>query len=303
MSLTGADLLQGLSEFLNDWRSYVTTSAGNSGGTTAVSTSLIRFGDNRFQGQHLRLHSTGFPVRTVQSSVQSTGTLTVQQPFAAQVANTTTFSLHRYEPLKKYLALDQARLEVMDHVFRNIVDDTLTGDGRSDTFDIPSTVEQGPHIAWVERPLAPVQDWNFLAEPEGNASTGYTTSNMTLSTRSKSNADLIVPKIEDTCVSFAVAASTNGTATLAVADMENGVTAALAAGRKVTFARDVFCLTASRVSLKIVEDGATTTTGTAHQGKGWERIFVEKTIGPTNATTFSVVLDVTNSAAAVAGFW
>ena len=36
-------------------------------------------------------------------------------------------------------------------------------------------------------------------------------------------------------------------------------TAALAAGRQITFAAWVFCRTASRVSLKIVDDGTTTT--------------------------------------------
>lgn len=303
MSLTGDAILQAFSEFINDWYSAATTTAGNSGGTTAVSTSLKRFGDNRLQGRHLRLHIATYPVRIITSNTQSTGTANVTEAFAAQVPTTTTFSVHRYEPKKKFLALDSARLEVMDHLFTSVRDATLTSDGRSTVYDRPTAVEQGPHIAYFETPLAPVQDWNFLAQPEGNASTGYTASGMTLSTRDRTQTDLVVPKLEDTCVQFSVAATTNGTATLAVADMDNDITAALAAGRRMTFARWVYCTTASRVTLKIVEDGAVTTTGTAHQGKGWELLTVEKTIGPTNATTLSVVLDVSNSAAAVTGFW
>jgi hypothetical protein len=65
----------------------------------------------------------------------------------------------------------------------------------------------------------------------------------------------------------------------------------------------VYCNVASKVTLKIIEDAAVTTTGTAHQGRGWELLTVEKTIGATNATTLSVRMDVANSAGAVAGYY
>lgn len=303
MTRTGQQVYQATCEVLDDWYSSTTTSAGASDGTTLVDTHLKAFGDNRLRGQFARLTASSYVVREVSLSAQSTGTLTFNEPFAAQVASAAPYELHRYDPVKVFKAIDQCRLEkdVMEAAFHIVLDDTLFGDGHSTVFDIPSTVVQGPHLAFIENPLAADLNWNFLTTPEGDATTGWTAASLTLGTRARSTNDLVIPKYNLNCQTFAVAGSTNGTLTQAVAAMTNSATASLAKGRKMTFAMDVYCLTSGRVTLKLTDD-STTTTGTAHQGRGWERIYVEKTISSTNATTLTATLDVSSDTAAVAGF-
>ena len=304
MSRTGEQILQAISEVLNDWWTSTTTSAGASDGTSLVDTKLQAFGDNRLAGRYARLTEASNVVRRASRSTQSSGTLTFPEPFASQVASGQDYQLHRYEPSLKFKAADQARLEqeIMEKLFQIRLDDTSTSDGTpNQIYDIPSTIVQGPHLAYVEAPVAADTDWNFLTTPAGDAETGWTATNLTLSTRDRETNDLLVPKYESTCQSLQVAASTNGTLSQAVASMSNDITAALAKGRKMTFAMWVYCLVAGRVALELTDD-TNTTTGSFHQGKGWELLFVEKTISPTNATTLTATLDVASGAAAVAGF-
>ncbi len=304
MSRTGEQILQAVSEVLNDVWSSTTTSAGASDGTSLLDTKLSAFGDNRLQGRYARLGATGRVVRRASRSTQSSGTLTFPEAFSAQVGSSATYQLHRYDPALKFKAIDKARLEqdVMESAYRVIVDDTITSDGIATSYDIPSLIEQGPHVAYVEKPLAAANlTWNFLSEPEGRSLTKWTATSLTASLYSQSFADLLIPKFNDKCVKLVVAASTNGTYKQVVADFDNDLTCALSAGREMTFARWVYCTAANRISLKVTDDAATTT-GTLHQGKGWELIFVERTIVATNATTLTVTLDVTSAAAAVTAF-
>ena len=300
---TGEQIFQALSEMLNDWETATTTALGNSGGTTATATNLRKHGDDRLQGRWLRQRIATYPVRKVSSNTQSTGTVTLAEPFAAQVASGVVVEAHKYDPLLKWRALEQARLEIMDDVYRIIIDDTITSDGSNNVYDIPSTVVQGPHLVYTESP-APAMGltWNFLAEPIAAATTGWTAVSMTVADYDRSDIDLLVPKYETRAQKFTVAASTNGTQSQVVADAENGITAAAAAGRRMTFARWVYCNVASKVTLKIIDD-AGTATGDAHQGRGWELLTVEKTISATNTTLLTVRMDVANSAGAVAGYY
>ena len=304
MSRTGEQILQAISEVLNDWWTSTTTSAGLTDATTIVDTKLQGFGDNRLAGRYVRLTEASNVVRRAVRNKQADGVLSVQEAFAAQVASGQDYQLHRYEPAMKFKAADHARLEmdVMETVFQVKLDDTNTSDGtENQVFDIPSTIVQGPHLAFVEAPAPAEVDWNFLTTPQGDAETGWTANSLTLGTRDRDSHDLLVPKYNDTCQSFSVATTTNGTLAQAVAAMSSDITAALAKGRKMTFAMWVYCLTASRVALKLTDD-STTTTGTAHQGRGWELLYVEKTISSTNATTLTATLDVTDDAGAVTGF-
>jgi hypothetical protein len=193
VSRTGEQLLQSLSEFLDDWFSSTATSNGNSGGTTIVDTTLGRYGDGRLSGRWFRLGATPFDARRANNHIQSSGTVTVLPAFDAQVSSADAYSAHRYEPALKFRALDAARLEVMDYAFKIVLDDTLTGDGKSTVFDLPASVEQGPHVAFFEEPQAADVPWNFLTTPELDATTGWTASNLTASTVAYDQADLVIP--------------------------------------------------------------------------------------------------------------
>ena len=306
MTTTGANLLTGLSRYLGELdfpAGLVTTSVGDS--TTLVDTSLSRFDDDYLVGWYIRItenvNSNQYLSRRITNFVGSTGTCTVSPAFAGATGSGTEYELHRYNPEEKFSALDEARISAYPALGQREVDDTSTGDGVNRLFDIPTAIRRGPVQVYTESFQTPDVSWNFLTTPQGNSTTGWTASSLTLSTLTKDDSDLVVPKREATCQSFAVAGSTNGTLAQAVAAMSNGVTAAAAAGRKMTAAFYVYCLTASRVSVKITDD-AGTTTGTTHQGRGWELIYAERTISPTNATLLTATLDVSSSTAAVFGF-
>lgn len=279
---------------MDDWHSSVTTSAGNATGTTLVDTSLGRFGDNRLNGRYVRImaDTNVFHIAKITSNTQSTGTVTVSPAFSAQVATGVAFEIHKYDPSKKFLAMDKARLDLIDDVYRLVLDDTITSDGRSNVYDIPTAVEQGPMLAYFEEPVFVAEaQWNFLKTPRLDAATGWTSTNVTRTTVTISPTDLLIPKYDVACTRLAVAASTHGTYAQTVANMVAGTTAALAAGRKVTFSMWVYALEATRVTLQLTDDSATAT-GPVHHGRGWELLWVEKTISGTNTTTLTATLDI-----------
>lgn len=298
MTRTGDQILQSLSELLDDWFASTTTGSGNSAGTTLVDSTLARWGDNRLLGRWVRLAATPFAAKRASANTQSSGTLTVSEAFSAQVASSIGYQLHRYEPALKFKAIDEARLEVMDYLYQIKKDDTTTSDGVSTVYDRPSSIEQGPHVAFFENPQACDVQWNFLSTPMLDALDDWTAASMTASLYTVSQADLLIPKYQDrSCTKLVIAGSTNGTYSQVVASMRNGITATLAAGRKVTLAMWVYSNVASRVSLKLLTDAGTLATGTAHQGRGWELIFVEGTVAGNNTTTLTARLDVTSASA------
>ena len=306
MALTGNQLLTGFSKFVDDSFSSTTTSAGNSTFTTLVDTRLKEYGDNRLVGWYVRItESTCInQVSRITGNVQSTGTVTFSPALTAQIASGIDYELHKYDPRSKFQALDTARFTVIDTVFRLVYDETITTDGRSREFSIPSTIRRGPALVFLERPnVSALVNWNFIPEPQCNeVMADWTASNATLATYARNGNDRLVPKYGDACTRISVAGGVNGTVTLAVASMANGVTAAAAAGLYVTYAHWIYCRTASRVTLKLLDDTGTVATSSTHQGKGWELLNVSGAISPTNATTLSVRIDISSSAAAVTAF-
>lgn len=300
MSLTGTQLLTGLSTFMGDSWSSTTTSAGATDGTTVKDTKLSRMGDDYYKGWYVRLTSgtSTLQSRRVTTFSKSSGTLEVLPAFSAQVATSVTYELHRYDPEGKFTALDEARMRAYPELARIVFDDTSTADGISSEFDIPSTIRRGPAFVFGETPRARDVQWNFITTPLNDATTGWTATNATATTYERNANDLLVPKFGSECVKLTVAASTNGTYKQVVGDMANDATAALVADRPTLFAMWVYCTEASRVTLKITDD-TDTTTGTAHAGRGWELITVAKTIMGSNATTLTVTLDVASGSTAM----
>lgn len=301
---TGAQLLQGLSSFVNDWESSTTTSAGNSGGTTLVDTYMSRYGDSRLSGMFIRLTSGTYntQVRRISSNAQATGTITVTPAFGGQVASGVTYELHRYDPDLKFRALDKARFDVIDDVYQLVYDDTITSDGISDTYDIPPTINIGPILAIRESPLGYDANWNFITNPQGNSTDNWTSSNVTATTYSRNDNDSIVPKYDETCTKLVVAASTAGTYSQTVGNMANSASASGAAGRDMTFSVWVYCRIADKVRLAITDD-ADSTYSDYHTGNGWELLSVERTISQTNATTLTVKIMIANTSSALTMYW
>ncbi|MCZ2109081.1 MAG: hypothetical protein LC118_05855 [Dehalococcoidia bacterium] len=104
--------------------------------------------------------------------------------------------------MEKWRALDRARLAVLPWLFKEVRDDTITADGRSDEFPIPAAVDWGPEACYIETPLDVGADWNLItdADARGKEASNWTASNVTVSTKTRSGADGLIPKHEDTCL-------------------------------------------------------------------------------------------------------
>ena len=302
--LNGGQLLVGLSDFINDHEASTTTSAGNSGGTTLVDTYCSRYGDGYLAGMFVRITSGAeiYDVRRITNNTQATGTLTVSPAFGAQLATGVTYQIHKYDPQLKFRALDKARFDVIDNVYQLIYDDTVTSDGQSDVYDVPPSINIGPILAISEEPLGHDANWNFITNPQGNSTTGWTASSVTATTYDRNDNDRVVPKYDESCTKLVVASSTAGTYSQTVANMNNNVTASMAAGRDITFASWVYSRVSDKVRLSITDDNDTQYSN-YHLGLGWQLLAVEKTIVQNNATTLTVAFNVANTVGQLTTYW
>lgn len=304
MSLTGTQLLTGLSSFIEDNWSGTTTSAGNSGGTTFIDSTLGRYGDGKLRGRYVRITSgtDQWAIRRVTDNAQSTGTITVAPAFSAQLATSVTYELHRYDPARMFAALDAARIELADDLFILRYDESITTDGVARSYAIPTTLRQGPGQIFMEEPIASEPDWNLLEYPTGKVTTNWTSSNFTAAVVSADGSDLLIPKYDESCTRLKLAASTVGTYGQTIANMKTDITATLAAGRRMTAGMWVYSRVASRWYLDILDDSGTLASSSTHGGRGWELLTVSGTVTGNNATTLTVQLRCT-SGTAITGWW
>lgn len=157
---------------------------------------------------------------------------------------------------------------------------------------------RGPHLAYVEHPLEATAEWNFLTNPELDTTTSWTLAGAgaTVATVATGSHDLLIPKYTTNCTKVSVPLNTVTTYSQAVAAMSTDVTAANAAGRRVTAGGWVYSRVAARVSAQIIDDG-TTTSSSLHGGTGWELLTVSANIAGDNATTLTFRINVTSGAA------
>ena len=101
-----------------------------------------------------------YHIRRVKSFASASGTLTVDPAFPAVPQDGDSFELHKYEPSRKFTALDEARLRAYPQIAQLVFDETLTGDGYNREFSIPSTIRKGPVCAFIEYPIGVHDQWN-----------------------------------------------------------------------------------------------------------------------------------------------
>lgn len=286
MSLTGAQLLQGLSEFIEDWWSSTTTSV-SADGTTIVDTALQAFGEDELTDGWVRITQAGtnaWAVRRVTSFLGST--LTVAPAFAATPGSGDTYEFHRFDPRLKFKALDRARTLAYPQLAIVRLNETLTGDGENSELTIPPALRKGPVEVWEQDMLDPRVGWNALADPEGNSlAATWTAAGATASLYARSDRDLLVPKHENNCVKLVG----SGTYKQTVGAMT--ITAAQAAGRRVTFGRWVYQRASTGTAFLSLTHDSATVSSSIHGGLGWEFLTVTATIPSGNATTLSVIVN------------
>jgi len=305
-TISGCDLLVGFSKFINDYWASETTSAGSGTFNTLVDTSLARFGDDQILDFYVRITEAGsnleFEVRRISQFIAATGTIFVDPPFSETVGTGVDYQIHRYDPSVKFECLDEARLrdDVFEHAFRLIYDDTTTSDGLTDSYDVNPDIRSGPMYIFVEDPQSITPEWNVLTNPIGSTTTSWTVSNTTATIVSESNIDRLIPKYDTSCMKISSAAAATGTVAQTVGSMS--ITAAQAAGRKMTFGAWVYTHNTSGVNLQFSDD-LTDTTSSLHGGTGWELLTVDKTISQTNTTTLTATIVVAGGTAGATAYF
>ena len=292
MTMRGIDLLHGFSKFIGDYWVGETSAQGTT--TTMVDNKLSRYGDDALIDFYVRPvnGSNQYEVRRVDNFVSSTGTLTFAPAYTITPTIYQHYELHRYDPVVKYQCLDEARFRAVDDLFQIVYDDTLTGDGHSTSFDIPSSIRHGPVRVYEELGIDSDTSWNLLSTPQIDALTNWTPTNFTASVESDATSDITVPKYGDTCTRLYTAGSAVATYTQDVANM-SGVTASSAAGRKMTFGVWVYYRgfpNAQSVYASINSDASTNIISNMHSGNGWELLVAEGDIEGNNSTALSVTI-------------
>jgi hypothetical protein len=291
MSMTGEALLTAFSEFLNDLWSSTTTALGSA--TTLTDSALQRFGDKANEEAFIRFtEDSGTPgniylIRRTSRFLTDTFTFAPAVPQAVESGK--DYQVHRWDPEKKFRALDRARILAFPQVAKIVVDETMTSDGESIELPIPSAIRKGPAQVWYESPISPSVSWNILTNPELLTSSGWTATSVTAATYGRQTSDELVPKMEDSCVKL-----TSGA--LGSLNQPLGATvAARYAGRRVSFGAWVYSRTAG-CTVSITDDAATSTSA-AHGGLGWQFLTVSRDVSGTNATTLTPKINpLTNNA-------
>lgn len=292
MSLTGAALLTAFSVFIDDYFASTSTSAGTT--TTVVDTTLQRFGEKANEEAFVRLtEDSGTPgnIYLVRRVTGFTGnTLTIAPAFPQSVETGKDYELHRWDPAKKFRALDRARILAFPQVANIIVNETLTSDGYSTELTIPSAIRRGPSQVWAEQPLSPSISWNLLTNPNLTSIDGWTRAGVTAATYTRTVNDHVVPKLEPSCVKL-----TSGSSGYIYQNMSTTIAAAMA-GRRMSAGAWVYSRTAGSL-VRITDDSGALASSTAHGGTGWEFLQVSANITGTNATTLRPEIHpVTNNA-------
>lgn len=284
MSLTGEELLQYFSEFLDDWHSSTSTSVGTT--TTLVDTALQRFGEKANEEAFLRIteeSATPGNLYLVRRITNFTGsTITFAPALPQSVASGIDYQIHRWDPAKKFRALDRARILAFPQVAKIIVDETVTSDGHNIELNIPSSIRRGPAQVWAEDPLSPTVDWNMLANPQLSSQTGWTRTGTTVTVYNKTVNDNIVPKLEQSCLKLS-----GGASGYIFQDMSSTVAAAMA-GRRMTFGVWLYSQT-SGPRIAIADDSGSSYSD-PHNGGGWEFLQVSRVIYGANATLLRVYI-------------
>lgn len=291
MSTTGEALLTAFSEFLDDLWSSTTTSAGTT--TTLTDSALQRFGDKANEDAFVRFTEDSTTpgnlnlIRRI--SRFSTDTITFAPATPQGVETGKDYQIHRWDPAKKFRALDRGRILAFPQVANIVVDETVTSDGESTEITIPTSIRRGPAQVWQESPLSPSVSWNILTDPELKTSTGWTATSVTAATYARQTTDFLIPRLEDSCVKL-----TSGAA--GSLNQPLGATAAARyAGRRVTFGAWVYSRT-SGCTVSITDDAATGTSS-AHSGLGWQFLQVSRNVDGANATTLTPKINpLTNNA-------
>ncbi|KKL83283.1 hypothetical protein LCGC14_1976320 [marine sediment metagenome] len=263
-----------LSEFVGDFRSLTSTSAGAAGGTSVVCTEFANLteddgglqgwiqatsGDNDLEVRRILGGSSGYTASSV--------TATVNFAFSNQFASSVTFELHTIDPAYKHNAIDRAIESLFPDLYVYIRDESLVVDNLLANQDF----ENGTFTSWTTTGPGTVaaETTRFIhGTQSAKLSVGETTTSLNQNLFSSVN----ISEIE---------------------------------GRTLRFAGWIWTDQTSKGRLRVTFDGSTYTNGAFHAGNGeWEGpnlTFVDALV-PDDATEMTVRCEVSTGVAVVVYF-
>ena len=291
MAVTTQAVVQNVARLLGGFQAVTGTGSGTS--TTVVDTNLKNYVNDSFASWWLRATSgtNDGEERRVKSLVQSTGTLTVETAFTASTDTSHTFELHKVlSPDRVIEALATARHRTFPTLSKLVEDTSLMTNALTGArVTVPRAIEGRPTAIFPETPMGEGVE-NFLSNADAESTDDLTATNVTLSLLTRTTGYTDVPKYGSGAVKVVAGASSVGTIaegnTATVADMR---------GIALSYARWVYSLTASRITVQI-NDGIGTTSSSTHGGTGWELLHVTRDI-VTNASALTPAVSNTSSAA------
>jgi|GEM_PF-5343342 hypothetical protein len=292
MAVTAQAIVQNMAQLLGGFRAVAATSNGTT--TTVVDTALSNESNDWYKGWWLRATSGSNDAeeRRVRSFTQSTGKITVEVAFSSSTASGNTFELHKVlQPSRMLLSLQTARRRVFPNLSALIEDSSLVVNGQSDRYTVPSDIEGRPTAIFLETPAADGTQNNFLTNTNGASTDGLSGSQVTLTVFSRKDGYTDVPKYGDSAVKAVAAASQTGVVT-----ETHTATNADLTGIALSYARWIYCRTASRLTIRL-SDGTTNSDSATHGGTGWELMHV--TLNVRSGAT-SIVPTIRNTSASPA---
>lgn len=272
--------------------------------TSVVSTQLSALypNDDYFNGWFIRIgldsdgstSSNNTVVRRITDYAGSTGTLTVAGANLTAEDEAVDFELFRFNPTTVRLHLNRARQNLFPHIA--IIRDyrTLVTGQRQTTYTLPSTLRHGALQVYTKRRQSAnsyaenlftdpgFENWTNATTPADWTNTSHTSVNQEQQTTSPKNFMVL-----DGANSARLVAAASTLGTLLQTVTPSVATQSVECNVSIW----VYCLTGSRVSVRIGSSD-----GTAHTGTGWEQIVQTANLGET-ATNFSAGLVVSAGAA------
>jgi len=297
-----------LSVMLPQFGRYIGSFVGNYTVTTninadnlIVSTGLISEGydqDDDIDGMWVKITSQANldVVRHIGNYVGSSGTITVDGPVLADdVGNTATFEVYRWNPNRMVDALNDGRQDAFPALHRRIVIETLTSQINQSLFARPTSIMRG-HITKIRTQLRIkaktfanniANDLNVDMEAP-TITTDWTATNATIAIETNtSNPDNLMVFEPQQSMKATVGLDAVNTILLTITSPTNYI------GQELNASMWVYSRTASRISMGIEIDDGTISTGTTHQGLGWERL-THSVVGDSIDTKLEAGLHVTS---------
>ncbi len=127
MSVTFATLKQRVAEEVGGYLSFSTTSAGDTGGETLVSTNLMEFVDGALKEKWVQNSTGTIEIRKIENNFSPSGTVKVYRPFAATVATSLAMELFDYSPNDLTSYINHAIRDAYPALAKEVHDTNMVG--------------------------------------------------------------------------------------------------------------------------------------------------------------------------------